>query len=249
MDLVSIILPYFKKRKFIFKTIRSVINQSHKNFELIIIYDDDNKNDLSYLKSITKKEKRVKIIINKKNIGAGLSRNIGIKKSKGRYIAFIDGDDLWLPKKISIQLKQMKSNNYNISHTSYSIINNNKKIIGQRIARTFNSVQSLIKSCDIGLSTVMIKKSILKNKDHFAQTITKEDFIFWIRLLSRNIKIHGINIKLVKWRKLDNSLSSSVIQKLKDGYLVYNKYLNMNPIKSIYYLFLLSINSILKGIN
>ena len=88
MDLVSVIIPYYKKKKYIGQAVNSVINQKYRNFELIIIYDDENKEDLGFLKKITKKDKRIKLYINRKNLGAGRSRNKGIKLSKGKLIAF-----------------------------------------------------------------------------------------------------------------------------------------------------------------
>ena len=143
----------------------------------------------------------------------------------------------------------MKNNNYIVSHTSYEIINRNSKILGKRTAVTFKNINSLLRSCDIGLSTVILKKSILRKTDKFPSIKTKEDFVLWLRLLKRNNIIHGIDIKLTKWRKLENSLSSSVIQRIKDGYQVYNKYLKMNKLMSLYYLLLLSFNSVIKKIN
>jgi len=249
MDLVSVIIPYYKKKEYIVKTIDSVISQSYRNLEIIIIYDNGSVNDLDFIRSIKSKDSRIKLIMNKKNIGAGDSRNKGIKFSIGKYIAFLDSDDLWKKNKLKRQLKVMKKNSYNISHTSYEIIEKNSKVIGYRNAKTFNNTKSLLKSCDIGLSTVIIKKSILKKTDKFPNIKTKEDFVFWLKLLDRKISIYGIDMNLTKWRKLNKSLSSSVFQKLKDGFTVYNKYLKMNFVKSIYYLFLLSINSIIKKIN
>tara|TARA_B100001250_G_scaffold296870_1_gene258395 strand:- start:5511 stop:6260 length:750 start_codon:yes stop_codon:yes gene_type:complete len=249
MDLVTVIIPYYKQKKYIAKTIDSVITQTYKNLEIIVIYDNGSDSELDYIKSLKIKDKRIKLIVNKKNIGAGESRNKAIKSAKGKFISFLDSDDLWKKNKLKKQLKIMKKYNYDITHTSYEIIEKNNKIIGHRTARTFKNVNSLIRSCDIGLSTVMIKKSILKKSDSFAKIKTKEDFVFWLKLLDRKIKIYGIKIFLTKWRKLNNSLSSSILQKLKDGFTVYNKYLKMGFIKSMYYLFLLSINSIIKKIN
>jgi len=249
MDLISVIIPYYKKKRFIDYSIKSVINQSYSNLEIILIYDDEDKSDLKYLKDNYGFNKKIKFIVNKKNIGAGLSRNKGIKSANGKYICFIDADDIWKKDKLKKQLKIMKRKRFVISHTSYEIITKNNKIIGCRAARTFKNVDSLLKSCDIGLSTVIIKKSILKKSDNFSKMKTKEDFVFWLKLLNKNFKIYGINLYLSKWRKLDNSLSSSVLQRLLDGFTVYNRYLKMNFVKSIYYLFLLSINSIIKKIN
>ena len=249
MDLISVIVPYYKNKNFIEQTVKSVINQTYKKIEIIIVYDNGTFDELNYIKNIKNKDSRIKLIINKKNIGAGKSRNKAIKISKGSYIAFLDADDIWEKKKLKIKLIIIKKNNFFVTHTSYKILNTNNKIIGQRDARNFKSIDSLIKCCDIGLSTVVIKKSIIKRTNNFSKIKTKEDFVFWLKLLSRNINIYGINIYLVKWRKLNNSLSSSNIQKIKDGFTVYNKYLKMNIIKSTYYLFLLSLNSILKKIN
>ena len=95
MELVSIIIPYFKKREYITATLNSVLKQTYKNFEILIIYDDQEKEDLKFLKKLIRQDKRISLIINKKSIGAGLSRNNGIQKSKGKFISFIDADDLW----------------------------------------------------------------------------------------------------------------------------------------------------------
>ena len=94
-DLVSVIIPYYKKRKFISETVDSAVNQSYKNLEIIIIYDDDDKTDLDFVRKIAKKDNRIKIIVNREKMGAGISRNIGILESKGKYIAFLDADDIW----------------------------------------------------------------------------------------------------------------------------------------------------------
>ena len=158
MELVSIIMPYYQKRKYVKLAINSVIYQTYKNLELIIVYDDENKEDLYFLEKIIKKDKRIKILVNKKNLGAGRSRNKGIKQSKGALIAFLDSDDLWLRNKIDKQVFFMKKNEIEISHTSYYIIDSNNKIIGDRKANDMN-YKLLLSSCDIGLSTVMLKKN------------------------------------------------------------------------------------------
>ena len=92
MSLSSIIIPYYKKIDYIEKTIRSILNQTYKNFEIIIVYDDHNSKELKTLKKIIKNNKKIKLFINKKNLGASYSRNLAIKKAKGDYIAFIDGE-------------------------------------------------------------------------------------------------------------------------------------------------------------
>ena len=247
MDLISVIIPYYKKKEYIISSINSVLNQTYKNLEIIIIYDDLNKEDLNLLKKIKKKDKRIKIYINKKNLGAGRSRNKGIKLSKGVFVAFLDSDDLWKKNKLKKQIFFMKKNGINASHTSYPIINSNNKIVGSRNAKDM-SYKLLLKSCDIGLSTVVLKKEIITSKIKFANIKTKEDYVLWLKITFNNNKIFALKDNLTKWRKLEDSLSSSRLQKIYDGYLVYRKYMNFNLLKSFGFLMLLSFNYFLKDI-
>ena len=248
MSLVSIIIPYFKKKNYINKTIQSVLNQSSKNFEIIIIYDDTNLDDLKYLRKKYKKNKKIKIWKNKKNLGAGLSRNIGMNIAKGEYIAFIDSDDLWTKEKLKKQISFMKKNNCDISHTSYKIIDYKGKSIGKRIAKDFYDRKELLKSCDIGLSTVILKKKLLSSNIKFPNIKTKEDFVLWLKILHLGIPILSINQTLSSWRKLDYSLSSSSLQKILDAYKVYKIFMKFNYIKSLYYVLILSLNFLKKNI-
>ena len=247
MNLVSVIMPYYKKKKYIELAVNSVIQQTYKNFELIIVHDDENKEDLNFLKNLIKKDKRIKLYINKKNLGAGKSRNKGIKLSQGSLIAFLDADDLWTRNKLKKQIFFMKKNLVDISHTSYHIINSDNKIIGSRRAKDMNH-KLLLSSCDIGLSTVIMKKKLITNKIKFANINTKEDYVLWLKITLNNKKIFALKNNLTKWRKLNDSLSASKIQKLYDGYLVYRKYMNFSLAKSFIRLLLLSFNYGLKGL-
>lgn len=244
MMLVSIIIPYYKKKDYIKKTINSILKQTYKKFEIIIINDEPgelSKNILSFLK---KKDSRIKIINNKKNIGAGKSRNKGINIAKGKYIAFIDSDDLWKKNKLLKQIEFMRKKNIEISHTSYEIIDDDLVTRGTRQAKLMN-YKELIKSCDIGLSTVIIKKSLIKNL-RFPNLKTKEDYVLWLEIAKKGKTIHALNTKLTQWRRSKNSLSSSVVRKLTDGYYVYRHHLKFSVIKSLYSLLVLSINFLKK---
>ena len=115
--LASIIIPYYKSEKFIKKTISSIISQTYKKWEIIIV-DDENSNISAEVLN-TLKNKKIRIFKNKKNIGVAKSRNFGITKAKGNLICFIDSDDYWHKNKLMEQISEMKKNNYNISYTSY----------------------------------------------------------------------------------------------------------------------------------
>ena len=247
MDLVSVVIPYFKKREYIKRCIQSVLRQNYQKFEIIIVYDGEDFSDLAYISALVKKDKRIHLIKNNKLLGAGLSRNKGINIAKGKFIALLDADDYWNKNKLKFQIKFMKNHNYQVSHTSYQIIDKENKKISIRSARNFYEIEDLLYSCDIGLSTVILKKNIFSNNTKFPDTKTKEDFVLWLRLLKKKTPIIGLDKKLTYWRKLDNSLSSSTIQKISDGFKVYYVYMNYSFLKSIINLFYLSINFLKKS--
>jgi teichuronic acid biosynthesis glycosyltransferase TuaG len=243
---VSVIIPYFKKRNFIEKTINSIKSQTYKNLEIIIVFDDTDHSDLKFIKKIQKSDRRIKLIVNRKQLGAGFSRNIGIKHSTSNYVAFIDADDLWKKNKIELQLKFMIKNRLLISHTSYEILKKNQKNKKILRAKSYTNHKQLLYSCDIGLSTVMLKKKLISKKCQFPKLKTKEDFVLWLLILKKNIKIGALDKNLTVWRKLDNSLSSSALQKLRDGFSLYRYYMKFDIFKSFFYLLILSINFLRK---
>ena len=245
MKLVSVIIPYYKKIEYIEKALKSIFNQTYKNFEIIIIYDDKDKEDLKFIRKKIKRFKRIKLIINKKNLGAGRSRNKAAKNAKGKYLAFLDSDDVWKKNKLKQQLNFMKKNKLDISHTTYSIINDKNKILSYREASKKSTYSNLLNSCDIGLSTVIIKKKLfLKYK--FSSNKTKEDYSLWLKF-SRKNSIYGLNKELTSWRKLDNSLSSNTLQKIFDAFDIYYRQEKFNFIISITRVIILSFNFLKKS--
>jgi len=246
MSLVSIIIPYYKKELYLEQSIRSILNQTYQNFEIILINDDpENK---IFISKFSKLDHRIKLVHNENNLGAGLSRNKGLEIANGEYIAFCDSDDLWKNNKIEFQIELMKRLNFTFSFTGYDIIDENNNFIKSRKAPSYVDFQKLRSSCDIGLSTVMIRKDIFKNVEYrFANLRTKEDYVLWLKLAKDKITMKSIQENLTSWRKSKNSLSSSVIQKIVDGYKVYRIYLKYSRLRSLYHLVILSINFILKN--
>jgi len=243
--LISVVITYFKKKKFIKKTLDSIFNQSYQNFELVFVFDDEDKKDLNFIKSLLKKFKRKKLIINKKNLGVANSRNLAIKHCKGDYLAFIDADDIWLKNKLNIQLNLMLKKGYQLSYSAYSIINSNGKIISTREVSSNINYLKLIKSCEIGLSTVMIQNKLF-NQLKFPNLKTQEDFALWLKLLRKGYKFFPIKKVLSSWRITENSLSSNKFQKLIDAFKLFYVYENKNLIYSVYGVIVLTYNKILR---
>ncbi len=247
-SLVSVIMPYYNKKNFFLESINSVLNQTHSKLEIIIIYDDQNRNDLEYIKNCIKNDSRVKIIFNDKNKGAAYSRNKAISIARGEYVAFLDCDDFWEINKIEVQLNFMLTNDYDFSHTTYRVINYNEKIIGTIKAKKRLKYRELLKSCDIGLSSVILKRNLLSNMK-FPDLKTKEDFVLWLSLAKKSVNLAGFDKPLMFWRSTSNSLSSSTLQKLRDAFKVYYVYEEKNFFYSIFCVIRLSAYALFKKIN
>ena len=243
MALVSVIIPYYKKINQISKTLNSVLAQTFQDFEIILIYDDDNVQDLVYIKENFSKNSKIKIVQNKKNCGAGMSRNIGIKHSSGSFIAFLDADDIWYFNKLEKQVKFMQDNKYDFSFTNYLKKISNKKSIHVQSKKIKISYKDLLHDNEIGLSTVMLNKNIIKG-ELFPSLKTKEDYVAWLKLSKENYIAYNLNEFLGEWNFSANSLSSNLIQKVLDGFKVYYIYLHFNFLKSLFFLCRLSINSV-----
>ena len=246
-SLVSVIMPYYNKKNYFLKSINSVLNQTYKNLEILIIYDDQNRNDLKYINNCINNDLRVKLIVNDKNKGAAYSRNKALSLAQGEYIAFLDCDDYWETNKIEVQLNFMLTHGYDFSHTTYQIINYKEKIVGKVKAREKLEYNELLKSCDIGLSSVILKRKLL-NDIKFPELKTKEDFVLWLSLAKKSVNLFGLNKPLMFWRKTPNSLSSSILQKLKDAFKVYHLYEKKNFFYSIFCVIRLSTYALLKKI-
>ena len=242
---VSIIIPYYRKRKYFKETIKSILNQTYKNYEVIVIYDDTCLKEVAFVKDVLKKIILKKLIINNKNHGVGISRNKGIAQATGTYIAFCDADDTWKKNKLNTQISFMIKNNLMFSHTNYFVINEKSQIIGKFNIRNKLGYNDLLKSCDIGLSTVIVRKKLLQN-NKFKKLKTKEDYLLWLKIVKKIKHIYGINQYLSSWRKNKNSLSSPIIQKFLDTYRLYRLYLNNNFILAVLYSFRLVFYAIRK---
>lgn len=224
--LVSVIIPFYNRPIKTIRAIKSVLNQTYQNFEIILVDDGSNEN-LQILKDFCNNKKIE--IFTKKNAGPASARNFGISQAKGEYIAFLDSDDLWLPNKLKVQLSYMLKENILFSHTSYQIINFNKciKIIKTVSAKAYKFPYIIFHN-RIATPTVMFKKSLLINENiSFIEKYRRgEDTILWT-FLSKKTKLYNVNKNLV--RVYQNSTTSALNTKNNiDAFFSINDSLSKN---------------------
>ncbi len=243
-ELVSVIIPFYNEENYFESCVNSALSQTYSNIEIIIINDGSDKIYDEQLNKI-KNEYPDKIkIFAQQNQGVSAARNLGIKKSNGEYIAFLDADDFWLPNKLEHQINLIKKYKIDFIHGSYLIVNDYNSFVGKFVCKTLNYKQ-LIKSCDIGTSTVLVKTDLIK-KHLFKNISTKEDYVCWLSIIKDTKTLFGDSKEVTIYRDRKSSLSSGIIVKFINAFKVYNKYEKKNLILSILSTINLSIFWILK---
>ena len=238
---IDIILPNFNSSKFLNQTLKSILEQTYKNWRLVIIDDCSDLKTINILKKYIK-DKRIKIFWLKKNKGAGFCRNYAIKKTKSPYIAFIDSDDIWKKNKLKNQINFMTKNNYSFTYTYYETFGERKRIIIPPLKFNF---LSFIHNTSIATSTMMIKRSEIKNIK-FTNTKICEDYFFKCKLLKKVNYAFCLNKFLTKYRVRKDSLQSSVIRNFFWIWKINKDYNKLNLLENFFSLLHISINSIKK---
>ena len=179
-ELVSIIMPSYNTAKFISETIDSVLTQTYTNWELIIVDDCSTDNTDEVVKSFLSDD-RIKYIKNEKNSGAAFSRNRALREAKGKWIAFLDSDDLWLPEKLEKQISFMKKNDYHFSYTNYIEIDENSEANGRRVTGPKKiSRHGMYNYCWMGCLTVMYNAETV-GLIQIADIKKNNDYAMWLK--------------------------------------------------------------------
>ena len=242
MNLVSIIIPVFNSAGFVNEAILSVKKQTYPYWEIIIVDDCSIDETEQVIRKLCEKDEKIHYFRLAKNSGAAVARNLGIQKSKGKYIAFLDSDDKWVPDKLSTQIAVMEEKNYNFTYTDYVIMNQKT---GKSIQ--FDSIMDKVIYADevkfnyIACSTVIFNQEVL-GKHYMPDLRNRQDWGLWISLLTKTEAAYRVKEKLTIYLQRKNSISSSKFKMIKYHWLIYRKFLKKRFIHSIY---LLSINVVL----
>lgn len=231
-DLVSIIMPSYNTGKYILESVNSVINQTYTNWELIIVDDCSNDNTLCVLKSLN--DSRIRIIVNDENSGAAFSRNRALQNANGRWIAFLDSDDIWSPLKLEKMLDFMTKNNYSFAYHNYEKIDENSlpmniyvsgpNIVTKRKLYHYDYIGCLTFMYDRKIHGLIQIENIKKNND----------YAILLKLI-RNADCFLLNENLGKYRIRNNSIShDKITKKIKSHYELFRKCDKKTPYSALW---------------
>lgn len=246
MNKVSIIMPSYNAANFIAASIQSVIEQTYSNWELLITDDCSKDDTINIIKKFQEIDNRIQLFSTGKNSGAAAARNISLQNATGKYIAFLDSDDIWVSNKLETQLKFMIEKNIAFSFSSYSVM----KEDGTPTGNTINvpkviGYHGYLRNTIIGCLTVIIDRE--KTGNFLMPNIkTSEDMALWLNIMKRGFKAWGLQIPLAQYRVVSNSLTSKKWKEAKYVWKVYREIEHINPIYSTICFVGYVINAIIK---
>jgi teichuronic acid biosynthesis glycosyltransferase TuaG len=234
-ELISIIVPVYNAESFIDRTIAFVQAQTYENWELILVDDCSSDNSVDIIKDKSQKDNRIKLVLQEENSGAAKSRNRGLKKAQGRYICFLDADDIWDRDKLLEELEFIKQKKVGFVFTSYEFADEEGRGLGKvvHVPDMLNYRQAL-KNTTIFTSTVMIDRKIIPNGDIYMPTIASEDTATWWNILRSGRMAYGLDKNLVRYRRSVGTLSSNKITAVKRIWGLYRQNEHMGVVQSLY---------------
>lgn len=248
-NLVSIITPVYKCEKLIEETIKSVLNQTYTNWEMLLVDDCSPDNSAKIIEEYLKKDKRIKYFKLKENSGAAIARNKALEESKGRFIAYLDADDLWTKDKLEKQVKYMLKNNYAFTCTDYKKIDeegNSLKIvkIPKKVDYNLFLRNTIIQTVGVMVDTKITGKDVLI----MPNIRRRQDAATWCQILKSGYDCYEMPEVLSYYRVVSNSLSSNKFKAIKMNWYWYRKIEKLSLVKTCYCFIGYAFNAVKKRI-
>ena len=236
--LVSIVTPVYNLEKFITETMDSVRAQSLEAWELLLVEDGSKDESVSVIRKYLEEtgDERIRLIIQEKNGGAARARNRGVKEARGRYLAYLDGDDLWTADKLKKQVRFMEETGAAFSFTGYEFADENGRGLGKivRVPSVIDYKEAL-KNTTIFTSTVMFDLKQIPKEKLEMPLIKSEDTALWWRILREGRLAYGLDENLVRYRRAGKSLSSNKLEAVRRIWNLYRKAEGMGILSSAYH--------------
>lgn len=242
---ISIITPNYNSSLYISQTIESVLQQTYPHWEMIIIDDCSTDDSVGIIERYTCKDSRIKLIKLENNAGPVTARNRGIKEAQGRYLTFIDSDDVWLEKFLEISVTKLQNQNIEFSFTSYKRHDEQMQpLLKDFIVPNKVDYYDILKTCSISNLTAMYDTSRIGKQ--YLEDAIREDYVYWLKILKQIDYAYGIQEPLAIYRIRNNSRSRNKFKVALGQWDVYRKSENLNLVKSLYYFFHYTYNGIRK---
>ncbi|MES5896813.1 glycosyltransferase [Bacillus cereus group sp. RP43] len=246
-ELVSVIMPCYNPNSHIKEAIESVLLQTYTNLELLIIDDGSTESVQEFIEDYLI-DKRVRFIKQSRNQGVAITRNIGLQNSKGRYIAFLDSDDLWFHEKLEQQLELMKMHQAGLVYSAYEVIRNaSDNVINVIWVPKTIKYRNLLKNTIIGCLTVLIDREKTGNIKMPVIPVG-EDTATWLNILKKGHMAYGIEHPLAKYRVSGSSLSGNKWNMAKGTWKMYRKTQHLSFFSTGYYFSFYAFNATLKRV-
>ncbi len=235
-DLISVIIPVHNAEEFLEETVLSVLNQTYKNLELILVEDASTDDSFALMEKLSGTDKRIRIFRMGKPSGAARTRNYGLSKAEGDYIAYLDADDLWEKDKLEKELAFLKEKQAAFVFTGYEFADEEGKGTGHvvKVPETLSYKQAL-GNTTIFTSTVLLNRSRIPEELLQMPVIKSEDTATWWRILKSGITAYGLDENLVRYRRAGKSLSSNKVEALRRIWRLYREVAKLSVPVSAYY--------------
>lgn len=231
--LVSIIMPAYNCGDFIGITLDSIIAQTYRNWEVIVVDDCSTDNTAEVVEEYLKRESRIRYHKLDKNSGAAVARNKAVDLATGKYMAFLDSDDVWVPEKLHKQIGYMKKNGYNFTCTSYTKIDEQGNYLNRTIrAKNKSDYFGLLKTCP-GNSTVIYDAEAL-GKFKIPNIKKRNDYVMWLQVIKKEKFLHGLDEPLGSHRIRTGAISRNKSSLVGYHWKVYREIEKLSLIKSWY---------------
>lgn len=233
-NLVSIITPSYKSASFITPTIESALNQTYKNWEMLIVDDlsPDNSNEI--IEGFAQNDDRIKLIKLTKNSGPAIARNTAIEAAKGRFIAFLDADDLWNDNKLQKQIEFLKARDAAFTYSSYDLIDEAGNPLGSFRAPPTINYKSMLKTSSVGCLTAIYDADKL-GKMYMPHILKRQDYGLWLDILKKIGSAEGMDDVVATYRIRKSSVSGNKFNAAKYQWKFYREIEKLNLLQSSYY--------------
>lgn len=234
MSRFSIVTPVHNGALFLSEAIDSVLMQTISDWEMLLVDDCSSDNSVEIINEYMNKDSRIKLIQLYENSGAAVARNAAIEKASGRFIAFLDADDIWSPSKLEKQLRFMLENKVPFSFSDYEKIDESGHVFGYVGVPERVSYHQLLKTCYIGCLTAMYDTEYF-GKVYMPEVRKRQDFSLWLQLLKKVDFAWGIKEPLAQYRVHSNSISANKLNASKFTWQVYRNVERLPLVQSAYY--------------